>query len=51
MSDETLAVLQRIEAKLDLLIVALAEDQEADAPQLTLDGAPAGAPRAEGQAL
>ena len=52
MSDETIgAVLRRIESKLDVLIEALAAEEEAEAPQLTLDGLPAGAPRAEGQAL
>lgn len=44
--------LQRIEHKLDALIVALAAEEEAeDQPQLDLDGAPAGAARTEGTPL
>lgn len=41
--------LKRIEAKLDALIVALADDE--DAPATSLDGAPAGAERDQTQSL
>lgn len=48
-SDDRLA---RIEAKLDILIAALAGEQEEDEPPaLTLDGAAAGAPRDPGALL
>lgn len=42
------AMLERIEAKLDALIAALAEEDE---PMLTLDGDPAGAERDQGRPL
>lgn len=44
--------LARIEAKLDALLEALAEeDQRDEAPALTLDGELAGSPRPEGEPL
>jgi hypothetical protein len=43
--------LDRIEAKLDALIAALADDGDEDAPQLTLDGLDAGGERDQGQSL
>lgn len=50
--DEITATLHRIEAKLDTLIAALAEDaDDEDPPQLTLDGTPAGAARDATQSL
>lgn len=43
---------QRIEAKLDRLIAALADEQDdEDKPQRTLDGEPAGQARNEGDTL
>lgn len=42
--------LERIEAKLDALIDALADDGE-DLPELTLDGEPVGAERTQRQEL
>ena len=51
MDDEDRARLARIEAKLDVLIAALADDEE-DAPlQLTLDGDPLFRDREEGAPL
>lgn len=51
MDDEDRARLVRIEAKLDVLISALADDEE-DAPlQLTLDGEPLFRDREEGAPL
>lgn len=52
-ADVYLEILQRIEAKLDALLAALAEDAGDDeqAPQLSLDGTPAGAERDRTQTL
>lgn len=44
------AAVARIEAKQSTLIEALAEDEEAP-PTMTLDGAPAGREREQGQSL
>ena len=44
----TEATLARIEAKLDVLIAALAADEEPAAPAFTLDGEPAGREREPG---
>lgn len=54
MTDVYLAILQRIEDKLDALLAALADEDVADdehAAPLSLDGTPAGAERASGQSL
>lgn len=47
---EVLAAIARVEAKVDALIQALADDDD-DEPQLTLDGDTVGAPREQGQSL
>ena len=51
MDDEARALLARIEAKLDVLIAALADDDEDSPPQLTLDGEPLFRDREEGAPL
>lgn len=49
---DDLKALERIEGKLDALLTALADEGEEEIrPGLTLDGEPAGQPRAEGQPL
>ena len=50
MDDEDRARLARIEAKLDMLIAALS-DEDDDEPQLTLDGEPLFRDREEGLPL
>lgn len=50
MTDEKLDVLLRIEAKLDILIAALASDDD-DEPQYSLDGDLVPGERAEGTPL
>jgi hypothetical protein len=50
MDEHPLAILMRIEAKLDILISALAED-DGDEPLLTLDGQPIGGERDQGSPL
>lgn len=47
---EVLAAIARVEAKVDALIQALADD-DGDEPSFTLDGHPAGAERDQGQSL
>ena len=47
---EEMAVLLRIESKLDALLQALA-DEDDEPEQLTLDGMPAGRPREDGVPL
>lgn len=50
--DVYLEILQRIEAKLDALLAALAEDAaDEEQPAVTLDGTPAGAARDNLQSL
>ena len=52
MDDEDRARLVRIEAKIDMLIAALAADEDEDSPlQLTLDGEPLFRDREEGLPL
>lgn len=52
MDDEDRARLARIEAKLDVLIAALADDEDEDSPlQFTLDGEPLSRDREEGVPL
>lgn len=58
MTDQHMQVLQRIEAgqsrveaKLDQLLEALAEDADTPAPEISLDGDAAGAERDQGQSL
>ncbi len=43
--------LDRIEAKLDALIMALSEDEQDDDPQFTLDGELLGGERDQGEML
>jgi len=52
MDSEMMAALARIEAKLDALLEALAEEDEGEQqPAMTLDGQPTGGERDQGQAL
>ena len=51
MDDEDRARLARIESKLDVLIAALADDEEDSPLQLTLDGEPLFRDREEGAPL
>lgn len=43
--------LDRIEAKLDALILALSDDEQGDEPQFTLDGELIGGERDQGEML
>ena len=42
---DLMAAMERIEAKLDVLIAALADEEEIELPARTLDGQPAGGER------
>ena len=44
-TDALLAAMERIEGKLDVLIAALAGEEEEELPATTLDGQPAGGER------
>jgi hypothetical protein len=50
MDEHPLVILMRIEAKLDILISALAAEEE-DGPALSLDGQPIGGERDQGSPL
>ena len=51
MNEDTMAVLQRIERKLDLLLQALADEDEQTALPVTLDGIEGGAARDQTRSL
>lgn len=47
----SMEIMQRVESKLDALIQSLADEEDDDPPQLTLDGDHAGGARDQGQSL
>lgn len=51
MTPDQYATLLRMEAKLDSLIAALAEDEDDEEPSITLDGERAGGERDQNQSL